>query len=89
MAQTHTQHCWQPWLQQQPYQQPALPAAGTSVPRSRACAELRHEWPQLQQPPAPSAQPMQADSVRRKRKTKMNKHKHRKRLKKMRQGGKK
>ncbi len=34
------------------------------------------------------AQPMYADSVRRKRKTKMNKHKHRKRLKKMRHGSK-
>ena len=34
------------------------------------------------------AEPMYADSVRRKRKTKMNKHKHRKRLKKMRHGSK-
>lgn len=34
------------------------------------------------------AEPLYADSVRRKRKTKMNKHKHRKRLKKMRHGAK-
>ena len=38
--------------------------------------------PVLDCPAAPAAEPMRADSVKRKRKRKMNKHKHRKRLKK-------
>ena len=82
-AEAHLQHLWQPWLQQHPHDQPG---SDWSAPSMRANADAQHAWQQLPQPSAPSTQPMQADSVRRKRKTKMNKHKHRKRLKKLRQG---